>query len=717
MEHNMAARKFLLINGPNLDMLGTREPEVYGSETLVTLEQTVRMYTEQHGALLTCFQSNSEAKLINKIHSAAGKFDGIVYNPGAHTHYSIALRDAVASISVPVVEVHLSDVDARESFRHISVIAPVCIAQVKGLGVGGYCRAIDILLANVGLKRLGEGYEKNFAEGANIRVAGKEKNANDDAVAKLLNAVKSAGTVKPAAQPAVAPQPEVAPQAAVPQSEVVAQPAVVAQPQVAAQPAVAPQQAAVAQPAVTQQSAVAVQPTVAQQPTAVAQPAAVAQSTVAAQPAVVAQPAVAPQPEAVAQPAAVVAQTTPLAQSVEAPVKTEPEKPVDLAAGFPNPSYGSLPSADMGLISARRQAAVCSTCNRLGLSALLIRDTPSIRWITGFDNVFDEERAHALAVSPAGVSLHTDSRYSNALYTAASSIGSGVSIDESRINHFTFAHQLLAPGTNGAFEGKLGIEDTISYAEFVKAVESFGSGHLAPTNDVILSLRAVKDENELARMRAAQAVTDAAFEYIIRFMRPGMTEREVQVELDNFMASHGAEALAFSSIVACGENGADPHAIPGDKKLEAGQCVVMDFGARVAGYCADMTRTVFLGAPQGKMAQAWDVLRQANETVERALRPGVTGRQAHEMAEQVLAQGGFAGRMGHGLGHGVGLECHELPVLNARNDSPLVEGNVVTVEPGIYLPGEFGMRLEDCGVITAQGYQPFSRLGHEMVVL
>ena len=117
------------------------------------------------------------------------------------------------------------------------------------------------------------------------------------------------------------------------------------------------------------------------------------------------------------------------------------------------------------------------------------------------------------------------------------------------------------------------------------------------------------------------------------------------------------------------------------------------------------------------MADAWRVLRQANEEVEAMLKPGVTGKEAHELAERVLAEGGFEGKMGHGLGHGVGLEVHELPVLNPRNDKPLVTGNVVTVEPGIYLPGQFGMRLEDCGVIERDGYQPFSKLGHEMVVI
>ena len=151
--------------------------------------------------------------------------------------------------------------------------------------------------------------------------------------------------------------------------------------------------------------------------------------------------------------------------------------------------------------------------------------------------------------------------------------------------------------------------------------------------------------------------------------------------------------------------------------LEAGQCVVLDFGARSYGYCSDMTRTVFLGAPEGQMLAAWETMRRANEAVEAMLRPGVTGKEAHELAEQILSEGGFGGKMGHGLGHGVGLEIHEEPVLSPRNEKPLVTGNVVTVEPGIYLPGQFGMRLEDFGVITETGFDVFTSSTHEMVVI
>lgn len=139
-------RKYLLLNGPNLDMLGVREPEIYGQDTLDTIEAEVVAYGAERGVQIDCFQSNHEGALIDKIHEAHWRYDGIVYNPGAHTHYSYALRDAVGSIDTPVVEVHLSDINAREPFRAVSVIEPVCIAQIKGKGKEGYKEALDVLL-------------------------------------------------------------------------------------------------------------------------------------------------------------------------------------------------------------------------------------------------------------------------------------------------------------------------------------------------------------------------------------------------------------------------------------------------------------------------------------------------------------------------------------------------------------------------------------------
>ena len=139
-------KNVLLLNGPNLNMLGVREPAVYGSDTLALIEQEVVAYGAERGVHIDCFQSNHEGALIDKLHEAHASYDGVIYNPGAHTHYSYALRDAIGSISTPVVEVHLSDIEAREEFRRVSVIAPVCIAQIKGKGKAGYKEALDVLL-------------------------------------------------------------------------------------------------------------------------------------------------------------------------------------------------------------------------------------------------------------------------------------------------------------------------------------------------------------------------------------------------------------------------------------------------------------------------------------------------------------------------------------------------------------------------------------------
>ncbi len=239
--------------------------------------------------------------------------------------------------------------------------------------------------------------------------------------------------------------------------------------------------------------------------------------------------------------------------------------------------------------------------------------------------------------------------------------------------------------------------------------------HAART--VELELRAVKDMDEIEKMMAAQAITDEAFARLVSQLHEGMTEREAAHLLDDALFDLGADELAFPTIVGTGPNGANPHAVPGDRTFEHGQCVVIDFGAKKDGYCSDMTRTVFVGEPTGRMLDAWNTMRLANEEAACAVRPGITGRAVHMVAEQVLAEGGFENCMPHGLGHGVGLDIHENPVLNRRYARPLRVGNVITIEPGIYLPGQFGMRLEDMGVVTQSGFVKLTAADHEMIVI
>lgn len=409
-----------------------------------------------------------------------------------------------------------------------------------------------------------------------------------------------------------------------------------------------------------------------------------------------------------------------------------------------------MENMDRRQVSEERIARLRAAYAEAGCAAFFVRDVSNIRWATAFDGVFDSESAHALLVTGESACLHTDSRYVSACERASSEAGGVVRIDASRMTHAAFlAEGLSALGRSAsrdaspcaaapegacsdeARDGRAGcdavrgskescgIEDTVSVREYRQLEDALAEGawRLRETRDTIVRLRAVKDADEISRMRAAQAITDAAFSHIVGYLRPGLTERDVQIELEDYLMRHGAEGLAFSSIVACGENGASPHAVPGDARLAAGQCVVLDFGARARGYCSDMTRTVFLGEPDPRMRSAYETIRRANEEVQAMLRPGVTGREAHEHAERVLAEGGFANCMGHGLGHGVGIDIHEEPSLSPRNEAALAAGNVVTVEPGIYLPGEFGMRLEDFGVVTPSGFDVFTQSTHDLVVL
>ena len=346
------------------------------------------------------------------------------------------------------------------------------------------------------------------------------------------------------------------------------------------------------------------------------------------------------------------------------------------------------------------------------LDILYIRNLANIAWATGFEGVFDEEPAHALIIGADTAILHSDSRYSSALRACAE--GSQIVVDDSRATHFSFV--LDAPVHN-----RVGIETSIELAQYraieAAIVEKQETCELVELGRFVEELREVKDAFELEKMRQAQAITDAGFEFICGYMKPGMTEREVQLALDDFMFRNGAEGLAFPTIVATGPHAASPHAIPGDTVLERGHAVVMDFGAKYRGYTSDMTRTVFMGEPSDELRAAWDTLRRANEECEALVRAGITGAEVHAHAEAVLAEGGYEGKMGHGLGHSLGVEVHEDPVLSPRNTEPLSAGNVLTVEPGIYIDGAFGMRLEDFGVVTSGGYEVITNSTHEMVII
>lgn len=351
-----------------------------------------------------------------------------------------------------------------------------------------------------------------------------------------------------------------------------------------------------------------------------------------------------------------------------------------------------------------------------GYDAVILRHNPDLRWLTGAERTFDDEVAHTAFVTPDGLWLHTDSRYHN---TFCERLGPDTAwaIDQERVSAPAWA-------AARALESRarvVAIEDTCDLGFFDSLNVELGKASIAPAlprlHSDIRRLRMVKDAEELELLDRAQKVTDAAFEHICGFIRPGLTEQQIRAELENHMLSNGADGLSFGSIVAAGPNGANPHAQPGPYVVREGDMVVIDFGALVCDYHADMTRTVCVGEPSARQREVYDVVRRAHEECAAMVFPGVIGKEVHDHSVKVISDAGFGEFYGHGLGHGVGIEIHELPSFGRGWDKPVPAGSVVTIEPGIYLPGEFGIRLEDCGVVTDEGYRPFTRASHELRIV
>lgn len=223
---------------------------------------------------------------------------------------------------------------------------------------------------------------------------------------------------------------------------------------------------------------------------------------------------------------------------------------------------------------------------------------------------------------------------------------------------------------------------------------------LVDTEGFVETLRMQKDEAEVASIRKAVALADEALVHITRWMRPGMTERQVAWELESYMRTHGATALSFEPIVASGPNSAMPHARPTDRVLQAGEPITMDFGCVVESYCSDLTRTVCLGEPaDDKYLRIWHTVLKAQEVAEDGTRAGMTGEQVDKLARDLIAEAGFGDYFGHGLGHGVGLAIHEGPRFSFTYPHEIPDGAIMTVEPGIYIPGWGGVRIEDMALV------------------
>jgi Xaa-Pro aminopeptidase len=358
----------------------------------------------------------------------------------------------------------------------------------------------------------------------------------------------------------------------------------------------------------------------------------------------------------------------------------------------------------------RRRAAVRERMREAGLDALLISNPENRYYVTGFYGRDDgADSAGRVVLTADRVVLLTDGRYTEQAHEEAPDV---TVIDRRESLAALVAQTLQDAGWQRPRTGEtprtLGVEaDHLTLAQG-RALSAAGRRRwrMVPTRRFIEPLRAVKDATEIAYTRRATEITCQTFDHLCRFLRqPDLTERQVAAEIFVTMLRLGADDMAFPPIIGAGPNGARPHAVPGGRVLQPGEPIIIDMGARFRGYCADMTRTVFLDdAPPEWRARYAHVLA-ANEACERGLHAGIGGRAADALARDTLARAGLAEFYMHGTGHGTGLEIHEAPALSfhAPEDEVLPERSIVTIEPGVYFPGAGGVRIEDAGVVTATG--------------
>lgn len=232
----------------------------------------------------------------------------------------------------------------------------------------------------------------------------------------------------------------------------------------------------------------------------------------------------------------------------------------------------------------------------------------------------------------------------------------------------------------------------------------------------IMKLRMIKTDEEVEGIKAAQKITDLTFDHILPFIKEGMTEREIALEMEFFMKKNGAEGLAFEPIVVAGENGSQCHGVPSDNKIKRGDFITMDFGAMLDGYHSDMTRTVAVGEVSDEQQKVYDLVLEAHMAVFDVAKPGVPCSDVDKVARDII-DAEYEGRFGHGLGHGVGFEIHEEPRFSRLDPTPCEVGMVITNEPGIYLPGRFGVRIEDMLLITETGCETLTHSPKELIIL
>jgi Xaa-Pro aminopeptidase len=336
------------------------------------------------------------------------------------------------------------------------------------------------------------------------------------------------------------------------------------------------------------------------------------------------------------------------------------------------------------------------------LEMLFVSDLTNVRYLTGFAGTNG-----ACLVGPELRLFFTDFRYTE---RAAEEVGAEWERPE--------GERELLPQIAKRMRGRVGFEDAkLSVRQLKRLREAVADEvELEPAGDLVEELRAVKESEEIERIAAAAELTDGVYGWALERGLAGNAEREVARACEARIRELGAEP-SFPPIVAAAANGALPHAEPGEREIGPGELVVFDMGTLLDGYCSDCTRTFATGEPGDEAQEVYELVREAQAAALEAVKPGAGGKEVDAVPRKLIDAAGHGERFGHGIGHGVGLEVHEGPRLAASSEDTLREGNVVTVEPGVYLPGRFGVRIEDLVVVTADGHRNLSGLPKELQIV
>ena len=350
-------------------------------------------------------------------------------------------------------------------------------------------------------------------------------------------------------------------------------------------------------------------------------------------------------------------------------------------------------------------AKIAAKLPEYGLDAMLITSDSGERYALGFHG------EGLLLVTRDDTHYTTDGRYIEAANEQIQ--GVNIKLVSNKNGHLTQARAFIEEKGlhNVGFESGIMTVDTHRrYAQELPCI-------LTPAQSLLDDLRAAKDEDELAIMRRAQDITDEAFKAILDYIKPGMTEQEVAARLVYELLRRGAERVSFDPIVASGPNGSRPHAVPGQRKLEVGDFITMDFGCKVEGYCSDMTRTVALGQPTEEMEKIYNIVLEAQKAGINAARAGVVGSEIDAAARRVITNAGYGEYFSHGFGHSLGVDIHEAPNANSIETAVMPVGAVISAEPGIYIPGKLGVRIEDVLILSENGCEDITHSPKQLIVL